>query len=106
MTYYSSIVCKPQREQPRRLVASVKPMCTFDKVLNQRVDWVAWAIVQIYGTRGAIDDACTTYSGTRHVAEYCMIYRDHAPRTIIARIARASVLASFPASPSSARTIY
>ena len=69
MTYYSSIVCKPQREKPRRLVPSVKPMCTFDKVLNQWVDWVAWAIIQIYGARGAIDDACTTTSGSMHNLE-------------------------------------
>ena len=34
-------------------------MCSFD---NQRVDWVAWASVQIYGARDAIDDACTTSS--------------------------------------------
>ena len=38
-------------------------MCSFDKVLNQRVDWVAWASIQIYGARDAIDDACTTSSG-------------------------------------------
>ena len=37
-------------------------MCTFDKVLNQRVDWVAWASIQTYGARDAIDDACTTSS--------------------------------------------
>ena len=39
-------------------------MFSFDKVLNQRVDWVAWAIehTKIYGTRDAIDDACTTSS--------------------------------------------
>ena len=35
-------------------------MCTFDKVLNQRVDWVAWASIQIYGARDAINDAWTT----------------------------------------------
>ena len=29
-------------------------MCTFDNMLNQRVDWVAW---------DAIDGACTTSSG-------------------------------------------
>ena len=40
-----------------------KPMCTFDKVLNQRVDWVAWASIQIYGAPDTIDDACTTSSG-------------------------------------------
>ena len=53
----------PQRLPWRRLVASARPMCSFDKVLNQRVDWVAWATVQIYGARDAIDDACTTSSG-------------------------------------------
>ena len=53
-----------QRELRRRLVASAKPMCTFYKVLNQRVDWVAWASIQIYGARDAIDDVCTTSSGS------------------------------------------
>ena len=52
----------PQRLPWRRLVASAKPMCRFDKVLNQRVDWVAWATIQIYGARDAIDDACTSSS--------------------------------------------
>ena len=52
----------PQRVLRRRLVTSAKPMCTFDKVLNQRVDWVAWASIRIYGARDAIDDACTTSS--------------------------------------------
>ena len=46
-----------------RLVALAKPMCSFGKVLNQRVDWVAWASIQINGARDAIDDACTTSSG-------------------------------------------
>ena len=37
---------------PRRtLVASAKPMCTVDKVLNQRVDWAR------YSARDAIDNA-------------------------------------------------
>ena len=40
-----------------------KANCTLDKVLNQRVDWVAWASIQTYGARDAIDDACTTSSG-------------------------------------------
>ena len=26
-------------------------------MLNQRVDWVVWANIQIYGARDAIDDA-------------------------------------------------
>ena len=37
------------------VVATAKPMCTFDKVLNQRVDWVAWASIE-YGALDAIDD--------------------------------------------------
>ena len=57
----------PQRVLRRSLITSAKPMCTLDKVLNQRVDWVAWASIQIYGARDAIDDAiddaCTTSSG-------------------------------------------
>ena len=32
------------------------------KVLTQRVDWVAWASIQFYDARDAIDDACTTSS--------------------------------------------
>ena len=46
-------MCMPQRLPWRGLDASAKPMCSFDKVLN-RVDWVAWASIQIYGT---LDDA-------------------------------------------------
>ena len=34
-------------------------MCSFDKVPNQQVDWVAWASIRICD---AIDDACTTSS--------------------------------------------
>ena len=34
---------------PRRiLIASLKSMCVFHKVLNQQVDWVAWASLQLY----------------------------------------------------------
>ena len=55
-TYYSSIVCVPRR----RLVASAKPMCSFDNVRNQRVDWVAWASIHLHGAHDAIDDVCTT----------------------------------------------
>ena len=54
-----------QRVPQRRLVDSVKPMCTYDKVLNQRVDWVEWADIQIYGARDAIYDACATSSVPR-----------------------------------------
>ena len=32
-------------------------------MLTQRVDWVAWASIQFYDARDAIDDACTTSSG-------------------------------------------
>ena len=35
------------------------------KVLTQRVDWVAWASIQFYNARNAIDDACTTSSDMR-----------------------------------------
>ena len=58
-------MCMPQRVLRRRLVTSAKPMCTFDKVLNQRVEWVAWASIQIYGARDAIDDVCTTTSAAK-----------------------------------------
>ena len=54
-----------QRVPQRRLVDSVKPMCTYDKVLNQRVDWIEWADIQLYGARDAIYDACATSSGGR-----------------------------------------
>ena len=59
----NTLLPKPQRVPQRRLVASAKPMCTYDKVLNQRVDWVVWASIQIYGARDAIDDTCKTSSG-------------------------------------------
>ena len=35
----------------------------FHKVLNQQVYCVAWANIQIYGTRDAFDEAYTTSSG-------------------------------------------
>ena len=63
---------KPQRVPRRRLVASAKPLCCFDKV---RVDWVAWATIQIYGARDAIADACTTSSGVERSAN-----QDHVRR--------------------------
>ena len=40
-----------------------KANCTLDKVLNKRVDWVAWASIQTCGARNAIDDTCATSSG-------------------------------------------
>ena len=33
------------------------------KVLTQRVDWVAWTNIRLEGARDASDDACTTASG-------------------------------------------
>ena len=66
------VVYTPHRVPQRRLVASAKPMCSFYKVLNQRVDWVAWANIQIYGARDAIDDACTTSGAHDTGAEYAL----------------------------------
>ena len=63
-----------QRVPQRRLVDSVKPMCTYDKVLNQRVDWVEWADIQIYGARDSIYDACATSSLVRDRAGLITIY--------------------------------
>ena len=42
-TYYSSNVYISQREPRIILLDSLTPMCIFHKMLNQRVDWVAWA---------------------------------------------------------------
>ena len=39
-------LCMQYAPPRRRLVASAKPMRTVDKVLNQRVDWVAWASIE------------------------------------------------------------
>ena len=62
-TYYSLIVYISQREpQWIILLALLTPVCSFHKVLNQRVDWVAWASIQFYGTHDAINDVCTTSS--------------------------------------------
>ena len=36
-------------------------------MLTQRVDWVAWASIQFYDARDAIDDACTTSSDLGYI---------------------------------------
>ena len=59
------LVYAPPRVLRIRLVASAKPMRTVDKVLNQWVDWVAWASIQTSGARDAIDDACATSSAVQ-----------------------------------------
>ena len=54
------------------VVATAKPMCTFDKVLNQRVDWVAWASIE-NGARDAIDDERASLPSPRpHIACACL----------------------------------
>ena len=49
----------------------------FDKVLNQRVDWVAWASIQIYGARDEIDDACTTSCVLPYLRFLCVQFKGH-----------------------------
>ena len=55
-------MCKSQHLLRIRLVTSAKPMCSFDKVLNQQVDRVEWASIQIYAARDTINHTCTTSS--------------------------------------------
>ena len=61
-TYCSLIVYISQRELWIIVIVSQTSVCSFHKVLNQQVDWVAWVSIQFYGAHDAINDVCTTSS--------------------------------------------